>query len=422
MNAGDHPRGDRGPAGGRRGRVAASAESVAAAITDPRDPTRAAVDFFTNAPWAPTGYGQQAAQLAFRLKRRGHPTAIHCNYGLAGAVSAWQGIPLFPHGYDGYSNDTIVSTFEHWAGLHPDRDTVLLTLFDVWTFKNPRLAHIPRIVSWVPIDHAPCPVEVLEWCRRDNVTPVAMSRFGAEMLANAGVDCEYAPHGIDTATFTIGQTSEDGRTGRDLLEVPDDKFVVGMVAANKGLLPNRKRFAENLLAVAELMRRHDDVVLYMHTEPLGGAGGLNLPTLMTACGLDQDRVLWADQWAYHHGITPRTVAALYGAMDVLLAASAGEGFGIPVVEAQACGTRVVVSDFSAQPELVGDGWAVGGQPDWDPYQRSWFFTPFVGELVAALEEAHQLRGRSQKARAHAAQYDADAVFAEAWEPILDGVA
>ena len=424
-DARDRKRSSGGVAGGRRGRLAASAESVLAKRTiGPADGAPFAVDFLSNAPWAATGYGQQVAQLAPRLKQAGHPVAIHCNYGLAGSVSSWQGIPLFPHGHDGYSNDTAIATFEHWAALNDDRKAVLLTLFDVWVFKNPRFADIP-IASGVPVDLLPAPPEVLAWCRRPNVTPIAMSEFGQRMLTNNGGcdNVEYAPHGIDTAVYTPNQTSEDGSTGRDLLRLDDDTFLVGIVAANKGQLPNRKRFDVNLAAVSELIRRHDNVKLYMHTEPMGGAGGINLVELLAAVGIPEDRVIWPDQWAYHHGITPRTVASLYGAMDVLLACSAGEGFGIPVIEAQACGTPVVVSDWTAQPELVGDGWLVKGQPDWDPFQKAWFFTPFVHSAVDALEEAYQRgRGRSTAARTFAERYDADTVFDTHWRPILGRLA
>jgi glycosyltransferase involved in cell wall biosynthesis len=44
----------------------------------------------------------------------------------------------------------------------------------------------------------------------------------------------------------------------------------------------------------------------------------------------------------------------YGAADVLAYPSLAEGFGLPALEAMACGTPVVTSNVSALPELVGD--------------------------------------------------------------------
>jgi glycosyltransferase involved in cell wall biosynthesis len=44
----------------------------------------------------------------------------------------------------------------------------------------------------------------------------------------------------------------------------------------------------------------------------------------------------------------------YAAADALAFPSLSEGFGLPVLEAMACGTPVVTSDYSALPELAGD--------------------------------------------------------------------
>jgi len=114
------------------------------------------------------------------------------------------------------------------------------------------------------------------------------------------------------------------------------------------------------------------------------------------------------------------MAQIYTRTDVLLSASAGEGFGLPVLEAQACGTRVIVSNFSAQPELVGDGWCAQVQPQWNPAQHQWFATPLVHSIVEGLEAAFEAGGgHSQQAVDFAAGYAADKVFAERWVPLLE---
>ena len=122
------------------------------------------------------------------------------------------------------------------------------------------------------------------------------------------------------------------------------------------------------------------------------------------------------------GIPDDAFAAIYTGIDVLLAATYGEGFGITVIDAQACGTPVIVNNFSAQPELVGDGWIVDGQPLWDAAQSAWFNVPNVHDIVNALNHAYERRdeGKSKMARSFiTSNYDADKVFDGAWRPFLD---
>jgi glycosyltransferase involved in cell wall biosynthesis len=45
---------------------------------------------------------------------------------------------------------------------------------------------------------------------------------------------------------------------------------------------------------------------------------------------------------------------LYGAADALVFASLWEGFGMPIVEAMACGTPVITSNLAAMPETAGN--------------------------------------------------------------------
>ena len=54
-------------------------------------------------------------------------------------------------------------------------------------------------------------------------------------------------------------------------------------------------------------------------------------------------------------VPPRTLAALYRMASVFAFPSLYEGFGLPPLEAMACGTPVVTSQLSSLPEVVGDG-------------------------------------------------------------------
>ena len=57
----------------------------------------------------------------------------------------------------------------------------------------------------------------------------------------------------------------------------------------------------------------------------------------------------------------RTLVALYCACDALIFPSFSEGFGWPVIEAQACGATVIASNVEPMPEVSG-GAALHAKP------------------------------------------------------------
>jgi glycosyltransferase involved in cell wall biosynthesis len=371
----------------------------------------------SNAPHTPTGYGTQTALVCARLKDHVDNLGISAFYGLEGAPIKWADIPVYPGLAQTHGNETIL---DH-ATVHFDGDLragLVVTLMDVWVL-DPAVWRRLNTACWVPIDHEPCPPPILHFFHESQAVPIAMSRFGEQQLRDAGLDPLYAPHGVDCTVYKPLDKAEC----RDATGIPQDKFVVGMVAANKGN-PSRKCFAEALEAFKILHDRHRDTVLYLHTELAGKFDGVNLPDLIDNIGLPRSAVLFADQYrVVHYPYPPGRMAEIFSSLDVLLMPSSGEGFGIPAVEAQACGVPVIASDFSAQPELVGAGWLVKGHRKYTPL-KAWQFQPDVQDIFHALRSCHsmspQARDRAaRKARDFAEQYHIDHVMSEYMVPALE---
>jgi len=365
----------------------------------------------SNAPFSSTGYGNQTGLFTPPLAEH-FDLAISSFYGLSGARLRYGDITIYPGVEGDWGNQTLPMHAERFFGGL--RDGLVVTLMDVWVL-DPAVIRQMNVACWVPVDHDPAPPRVKAFFQHSQAVPIAMSRFGERMLAE--FDPLYVPHGVDTEIYRPIPQAE----ARKVTRLPDDLFVVGMVAANKGN-PSRKAFAESLLAFKAFHDRHPDSKLYLHCEIQGKVEGVNIPALIEHCGLDSDAVLFADQYRVQFNpFSPETMAHVYSSMDVLLAASCGEGFGIPVLEAQACGVPVIVSDFSAQPELCFAGWLVKTHPYFSP-QHSWQVHPDIVDITDALNRAYAQRGRlGEKARTGALAYDVTTVVAEHFLPALEKV-
>ena len=376
----------------------------------------------SNAPWAGTGYGSQTAEVAPLLKEAGHEVAILANYGLAGSTLGWNDIPVLPQGIDGYSNDLTPSQIRSFIGT--EGNGLGVTLFDVWVYQSPEWDELP-LLSWTPVDHGPLPPDkVIEFFNRPGRKwSVAMSKSGEKSLLDAGLSRDrvfYAPHSFNPETFHPGPSSM-----RAKMSIPEDAFLVITNAANKGNTPIRKCFPEMAAAMSVFMSRHPDVFWYLHTEGSGIANGVRIDRLLSAMRVPIDRVRLVPQYEYRMGIDHKVVADLTRAADVSLLTSRGEGFGLPLLESAAVGVPGIGTKWTAQEELIGPGWAIDGQLEWDEFQGSFWKVPNIEAIVAALEESYAEKGtekakeRSAAAVAHASPYETRKVFANHWVPILD---
>jgi glycosyltransferase involved in cell wall biosynthesis len=108
-------------------------------------------------------------------------------------------------------------------------------------------------------------------------------------------------------------------------------------------------------------------------------------------------------WARFAGYVPDTdLPALYAAARVFAYPSLYEGFGIPPLEAMACGTPVVASTAGALPEVLGDAALLV-----NPYDE----TALAEALLAAANDDGTLRRRGL---ARAQRYSWSAAAAQTW--------
>jgi glycosyltransferase involved in cell wall biosynthesis len=113
-----------------------------------------------------------------------------------------------------------------------------------------------------------------------------------------------------------------------------------------GTLEPRKNTVTLLEAYATLIREKD----FEHQLVIGGGLGWRYEGIfsrVTELSLE-DRISFLNYVPEEH------LPALYTLADVFVFPSLYEGFGLPPLEAMACGTPVVASDTSSLPEVIGD--------------------------------------------------------------------
>jgi glycosyltransferase involved in cell wall biosynthesis len=368
----------------------------------------------SNAPWTATGYGVQTRIFTPRIRDLGHDVSISAFYGLEGASITWQGMTVYPKAFHPYGMDVVA---QHAKDAGAD---VVITLVDAWVLDPQRItASGARWAPWFPVDHDPIP-EPVQRSVKHAWHPMVYSRHAESLAIEAGMDPIYIPHGVDTNVYAPMPQDE----ARRKLGFPQDAFIVGIVAANKGV-PSRKALPTQLEAFAQFQRKHNDAMLYIHTHLGTEMEGLDLPGIMRSLGIPEDRVKVCDQYRNIMGYGDGVMAGIYSAMDVLSSVTMGEGFGVPIIEAQACGTPVIVGGWTAMPELVGAGWTVTAHERVLTPMQAYQYLPTCDGVLEALEASYAHRGdaslRSQ-ARAFAMRYDADEITQNYWGPALERMA
>ena len=348
----------------------------------------------SDSPWAPTGFGTNTKNLSCVLHNEGHHIGFagcqnpaHAKWwtpwplGQTEKESYFELLPLmhpgqekfgeksFPTWVKNFKPDLILGHLDFQMFKHiTDSKAPTHVQFPLVNEKGELLSRTERVnllnkaykvyakgTPWklgviIPYDGEP---SMPDWKLQLNQIdyPVAMSRYGQQgLLKDFDVEATYIPHGVDTNLFKpiLNPTYEfNGNT------VTRPKcFVVGCVARNQ----HRKNIPRLIKGFAQFVKENkltpDDTKLLLHMD-WNDYMGWKFPEFAVQYGVE-DYLMEPTMGTLDSGqaLTEKGMANLYNMMDVFVLPTAGEGFGIPTLEAMSCGVPICVTNYTTGWELV----------------------------------------------------------------------
>ena len=370
----------------------------------------------SSSPLGVSGYGICTRELVRRLIAEGHSVRIATKHAYFG-WHEWEGVEIF----DG-------THYKHVKFMLDDEDfDYIFSHWDIWVMKKERFPK-DKWVGYIPVD-TPKISDGLSKVVKDVGQLIGLSRHGQQQLkeATGRDDIPYAPHGVDTSVFK--PSAKARKAFRDGFGWDDDIFVIGTVGLN--YVDDRKGFITLLRAFKDFHKRYPKSVLYIHAHAMGYDNQtIGYFDVIKSLGI-ADCVAWPHQPSYDlRRIDDEWLNEVYNGFDVFCLPTAGEGFGLPLIEAQACGIPVITTDVTTGSELAGKtGWLIDVHEDDLDWINTgaWRYKRRPSEVLKCLELAHSAwklgnyRKIKDKALAFGKSFDWDLIWDKYWRPVFKGL-
>jgi len=371
----------------------------------------------SNAHYSFSGYGVFTRDLLFRLRDDGWPIAEVAFWGLQGHEIDVDGIKVYPVMGDPYGSDAILNHSIDFGA------NVAFAMQDLWSMQPEALGGLKQrnipFIPYLPIDQEPPPEGVLQ---RLNYAYkiITFSKFGQRVLEDHGYSSTLIVEGTDTNIFK----PMDKKAMRDKLKLPQDMFLFAMIAANKEN-PPRKGFQEALDAFQMFQEKHPNSGIFFHTQQTSPAS-FPIQQYASYLGIEK-KTFFLNQYSSTYKADSNMVAEEINACDVVLHPSMTEGFGLLIVEGQACGKPIIIQRCHSMPELVVEnktGWICETQKKWWRTSGGYVHMADPNSLYEKMEQVHEALGKpntiGKDARDNILKnYDINVIFKKQWVPFFE---
>ena len=269
---------------------------------------------------------------------------------------------------------------------------------DIWMFPGvaeAKLRHPDTVfVGYLTIDSGPPTPAWRGWLASyDGI--VVPAEYGREQLLERWFDiiADVVPYGVDKKFYhppkdgkeklkekTYDESIRSVMTGKSLTYLDmRGKFTAAYLGMNLG----RKNVLGLVEAWREFEKGKDDVALILmaHTVALQMEEIGHYPPTELIRG--------ESVYYFHQPMPEDMVGSVMSFSNVLLHPSVGEGFGLPILEAMACGTVPIVTDYSAMHDLCDPTCAYMIQcVRYAPHGTLHICVPDLYDISEALETAY----------------------------------
>lgn len=297
-----------------------------------------------------TGFGRIADNVGIRLKQRG--------IDIFAASLAYDG--LLPPTIDGQPLPYHVATLQvkrsmnQWVdevvklnnAIHPD---IIMVIQDAPYGEAIRNAPIDwsqtKLIIITPVDGIPIEPNWIKLLGEADGA-LTISEFGVDAYREAGVQVELCRPGINPNDF-YELSAQQKLELRAKMGLPPDSFIQGTMSQNQG----RKDIPDMLRGFFEFAKDKPKAFYLLDMDEVSPAGW-NIGHLCEQQGWDKSRLIFRAD-CQRLGVTE--LRDRYNLLDAHVVLAHREGYGLPLVEAMACGVVSIAMDYCSGREIVGDG-------------------------------------------------------------------